>query len=176
MSLINSLAANGEQPNMAIWTMISCPTAQFPPTYKLSGHRHQSLDTSEASNAFWCNFSYTAPRNFIQLSNRCTVCWKSHFKNHFPYLMKSWVHLTFVAHLSNIKGFENNKTEWPDKCNKTRFAGGQWGGGFFCHGYLAQLNSLGSLVDWVMGLFYDSIYVHLTWKCCHKCSYVLRLL
>ena len=40
-----------------------------------------------------------------------------------------------MTHLSNIKGFENNGAEWPDKHNKT------------------GLNSVSSGVDWVMGPF-----------------------
>ena len=58
----------------------------------------------------------------------------------FPYPMKSWANLTFVAHLKNIKGFENNGAEWPDKHNKTGSVAWPGVGEIFSGGHLPQAN------------------------------------
>ena len=50
----------------------------FPPAVSWAGSHHASLNPSAASNAFLCNFANTGPRDSIQLSNRCAICWKSH--------------------------------------------------------------------------------------------------
>ena len=71
--------ALGEHGSMAILTTLSHPTAQYFPPASSVGSRHTSLDPAEASNAFLCNFDDTGPRNLIHLSNRCVMCWKSHF-------------------------------------------------------------------------------------------------
>ena len=50
--------------------------------------------------------------------------------------------------------------EWPDKCNissnKTGFGSVTRAGEFFLHGHPPQLNSVGSGVVWVMGLFWKA--------------------
>ena len=51
------------------------------------------------------------------------------------------------------KGSRTMGSEWPDKHDKTRFATWAGVGKSFSHGHPPQLHSVGSSVDWVMGLF-----------------------
>ena len=64
--------------NMPMWLSRPCfqaPLHNFPQL----GCRHASLNTVAASNAFSCSFANDGHRNSIQLSNLCTMYWKSHF-------------------------------------------------------------------------------------------------
>ena len=74
-------------------------------------------------------------------------------------IFRSWH--TWVSK-GNIKGMRTMGSEWPDKRNKTGFGsvvrgeggvGGGWGGGGASRGPPSQLNSVGSEMVWVTGLF-----------------------
>ena len=94
------------------WPSFHAPLHNFTPRASSVGSRHASLDPAAASNAFLHNFANTGPRNSLQLSNRCAVCWKKAISkitfNIRWNLKQIWCLWHTWVSKGNIKGFENN--------------------------------------------------------------------
>ena len=128
------------------------------------GCRRASMNLLTTTNAFSSNFVNSGHRNSIRLTNLRAMCRKNISKITFIFqwnLKHSWH--TWLSK-GNIKGFENNmESEWHDKRDKTGFGSVTRGGVNFSRGHPPELNSVGTGMVWVTGLFSPCLTWQVPW-------------
>ena len=159
------LGSSSHRENRAVWISwprFQAPLHTFPTPSSSVGSCHTSLDPAAASNAFLCSFPNTSVRKFIQLSNRCAMCWKAiseitfNIQWNLGRILQSWY--TKHQRVREQWGLSNLIT-----AIRTGLQSGQGWGDFFSCGHPPQLNSVGSGVDWVTGLFSLWVAVVVYW-------------
>ena len=122
------------------------PLYNFTPPTSTVGHRHTSLGTTAVWNAFWYNFFFYWSKKFFLLVQEIWFNFQINVQCIEKAISKIFFHISWnleqIWHLWHIwvisKGLRKMGLERP--------------GGIFSSGHLTQLNSVGSGVDWVMGL------------------------